>query len=154
MDKLDVLSSHSLTITSLRISLNIHWNMNVRRWLCLLNWLAILSWSPSLFNQKLLVIHIWWECRKRQTKKKTKKRFDWLCFKSKIKVQAFMWPHFIVLKSWLFERKVSYQEQESFDLICKLKNVLNISRAWKFIFENLHSFFHFSLLQGHDKRQQ
>ena len=43
-----------------------------------------------------------------------------------------MWPHFIILKSFLFERKVSYQEHESFDLI-SIKNI-HVTYIVSFIF--------------------
>ena len=49
----------------------------------------------------------------------------------------------LILKSCLFERKVSYQRAGVIQLNLSIENLLNVSRPGKFIFENLHIFFLF-----------
>jgi len=65
-----------------------------------------------------------------------------------------MWPHLIILKSFLSREKNKLWRTRVIWLNLSIENPLNISCPWKFFFENLHSFFHFFLLQGHDKWQQ
>jgi len=114
---------------------------------CLLKWLALLSWSPSLFNQKLLILHIWWGCRKRRVKfKKNEKKNFWLSvFQIKNKKYRHSCDLILSFLKVVFWEKSELLRTRVIRLNLSIENILNISRPWKFIFKNLHSFFHFLL---------
>ena len=105
---------------------------------------------PRPFNQKSLVLHIWWGCHKRRVKqkKKFKKKSIWLTvFSSKnIDVHVTLFYHFGKFV-FLERRELSRIGVIWLNQTIK-KNPSTISRPWKILYVRINRLFHSSLLQG------
>ena len=119
--------------------------MNVHRWFVCSSDLR--SWVDlqvcSIRNCSLYTFWGGGRC-KRQVKFKTKKEKNIQFTVLQIKDKKYKHScDLFFLKSCLFERKVSLSRTRVIWFNLSIENPLNIFCPWKFIFKNLHSFFHF-----------
>ena len=135
MDEFDILVSHPLTNTSLLIWLPLECECKP-----LLKWPGLLSFYFQVFS-----IRSYSFCTFGRGVVKWRVKFEkksiWLTV-FQIKLQTFMWPHFVILKV-IFWEKSELSKKGVVWLNLSIENPFNVSRPSKSIFENLHSFFLF-----------